>query len=424
MFSKNISSLLGYVTTSNILTDVNDLIDFIKLPAYLNSEKIDEMYTLVKGSNKTKTESTHKFNRDLNIPKMVDVQVREIVKTIASNGFSSSLNVVPGPVGNDGTVHNFAPLNPITCFIREPVLTKLSFSLLDYYTKELLMFSPGTSTYVTLALSESKTEMSQELLTVISNDRQALKTRPLNSNTKFTVNLPRYLTLEGFSGWSLKLLSFNFTAEIRNIESSYSFFDIYSLQNSVEPTQIRCSFKPGKYNTIQDLITEINKALSQIKDIRYKLYLSLDVNSHVIVTNMSDSGCNVKINPELMSVLGGSLTKTNVYIKQNSYLTMPRYADVNLSRPRFIKILCHQTQPSLFGSVMEQVFAFFSIDSAQNSNNMSCYYQFLDPPKIALNVNVLSELSFTITSGSSSNPIEVENLFNTPTHLLLSLERF
>ena len=102
---------------------------------------------------------------------------------------------------------------------------------------------------------------------------------------------------------------------------------------------------------------------------------------------------------------------------------MPRFGDINISKPRFIKLLCRQTKPVLFGSSLEQVFAFFSVDSAQSSNNMSCYYQFLDPPKIELNVNVLSELSFKVTTGSSSNAIEVENLYNTPTHLLLSLER-
>ena len=120
--------------------------------------------------------------------------------------------------------------NYTSLYSLEPVLTKLQFSLHDRYTRELVLFSQGTSTYITLGVGEVESKMNQELITLISNDKQALKTRPENNNTDFTITLPQHLTLQGFNSWCLKLLAFNFTAELRNIESTYSYFDIFPIR--------------------------------------------------------------------------------------------------------------------------------------------------------------------------------------------------
>ena len=426
--SSVLASVLGFDTTNAWnMSNVSNLIDSDRhLPKKLQNKNLNPMYILSNDGRNDSYQASMRFNNTLFIPRTVNVEIEEVEQIISSSSFCKTVNILPGAGQNDSSISSYSPLTPIDRHINEPSLSCLTFHLSDSFTKESILFGQGAPSYVTVAISQQqKMATNQQLITVFSNDKHSLQLSPNNRNTHFTTHLPKHLNIGQYSSWSLKLLSFSFSAEICNLSSSQTFFDVYEIVNKAQNQHLfRCKFEPGKYNSMEELIDTINKNLSFHQENIHKLYFSYnDSTGYVTIHNGGTKACIVDLQADLSSVLGATLDKAQVTVKRGSSFKMPRLSDVNVVRPRYLKILCQQTEHTYFAGERAQVFSFFSVDAAQKSSKISNFYEFLDPPRVNIATHYLSELTFTITTGSSSLPIELEHDYDTPTYLVLALER-
>ena len=425
--STNVANVLGF-DTGDIwnMTEINNFVNSSQhLPHGLQTTALNSMYMFNNEGRDESYSATFAYNNTLLIPKTVDVQILETEKIITSSGFCNTVSILPGPGRNDCSISSYSPLAPISRHINEPSLSSLTFSLSDTSTDETVLFSQGTASYATVSISEkAKMSTNQQLITIFSNDKHSKKLSPKNSNTHFTTHLPKHVDIGPYSSWSLKLLSFSCSAEICNLNREQTYFDVYEMSKKSDDLHLfRCSFQPGKYSTVQQLIDEVNRSLSYIEENVHKMYFSYADTGYISIHNSGNKTCILKLNPDLSNVFGSTFDNPEIVVKKSSYLTLPRIADVDIARPRYIKILCRETEHTFFAGERAQVFSFFAIDAAQKSSKISNFYEFLDPPRVNIAAHFLSELTFTLTTGFSPMPIALENNYNTPTHLVLALER-
>ena len=424
--SSVLAEVLGFDTTDAWnMSKVNNLVDSDHhLPKKLQNKNLNPMYIFNNNARNDSHHATMSFNNTLFIPRTVNVEIEEVEQIISSSGFCNTVNILPGAGQNNSSISSYSPLTPIDRHINEPSLSCLTFRLSDSFTKDRILFSQGAPSYATVAISQQqKMATNQQLITVFSNDKHSLQLSPNNKNTHFTTHLPKHLNIGQYSSWSLKLLSFSFSAEICNLSSSQTYFDVYETIKNQNQHLFRCKFKSGKYHSMEQLIDTINKTLSFHEENIHKLYFSYDDAGYVTIHNGGTRPCMIDFNIDLSNVLGTTFDKPQVSIKRDSSLKLPRLSDVDVVRPRYLKILCRETEHTFFAGERAQVFSFFSIDAAQKSSKISNFYEFLDPPRVSVATHYLSELTFTVTTGLSSSPVELEDDYNTPTYLVLALER-
>lgn len=443
LVSKNIAQLFGFDTT---LQRLEDYTSYLKTSApFVKFSKSSGYFMRLFSYGWTDTNTTEdEFDRNLFLPKAVSIELPQTSPVLVGSKFANLAIVSPAPAENDGTVFTFSPQTPTMSRVNVSFLDKVEVILRDSYTSEKIKFSSGTATYLTIEISERTANEMSTVINCFSNDRTSVQKNPQNHPMKFTSFLAQYLTIGSSLGWSLKLLSFSMTSRIKNVTTDIAFFDVYSLgkkrktvnSNSVNNKDtsehaFRCYFSSDLYETVPELLEQMNMALSYSREKQenadLKFWFDVTRDGRILIRNTNERECAIVFPAGLKAVLGCPLTENDfdVVMRGEGETVLRLSPDLNAAVPKYIKISCNQLESSSFADQKLPVLAFFPVDSAVSHTGTSRFYEFLNPCDVGLNLQYLSQLDFTISTGSSDYPLETcdDKELLTPTHLFLQLNR-
>ena len=158
-------------------------------------------------------------------------------------------------VENNNSIVNIDIKNPTFFPTTIEKLTRAEFEIVDLDTYCSPEFATGTPTFITVTVKQQPDRMKQPFHIVLDSSCSISKAFfPTNSNTDFTIKLPKRLEFK--KDWIVALKSISFTNSLYNV---YECF--ITIENDEGKFHVRLD--DGMYKSIDDLIKQMRKKLAQ-----------------------------------------------------------------------------------------------------------------------------------------------------------------
>lgn len=361
------------------------------------------------------------FNANSYIPSTFSIHLREMDYTINGSQNDKVMVICPSPMNNDGRIYTFCPLNRVPHQFNGDVISEMNFTLVNGENGEQLAFSNGSATYMECMISKMVYTKDIKHITCFSDDRESLRLSPLNKSSSFTIHLSSPVSKYPYKKWGLQLINVSLSCRIRNITSRNAHIKV---DDGVQSVTV--NFRAGYYESVFKLVENINSNIyTQAKD--FGIVFSA-LQDYVGVSNVGKIDLNLTMTSTLALILGCrdvDVGREMVTLKvgEMSTMSLSYNHDINMGRPRYLKVLCEQVEKSLMGDEQEGILSFSAIDSPSANNGKILFFDFLNPMKIDIDGDNLSRLDFTLSSGISDEPLEFDEGDRQGTHLSLVLTR-
>jgi hypothetical protein len=216
--------------------------------------------------------------------------------------------------------------------------------------------------------------MNSTYLSSLSNDVRSKILYPNNQNSSFTIALSKDLYKGDFKHWSIALLNISLPSSTPNILKEENFIRVFSHEESFENdpiSQYEIIIPVGKYQNMEDIITNIQAKLSNHANLKITLYEKLRIAFH----NKSDRNITILM-PTSLALIFGFITSVSlnsktyelrVPIAQEIYGKFD--ANLKMSAHLYCKLLCEQVNPTFFGGSAEQVLRFLPVSGLNIGRN-------------------------------------------------------
>lgn len=223
-------------------------------------------------------------------------------------------------------------------------------------------------------------------LTLPSNS--SMKYHPENKTSSFTVQLSKYVALDG--DWSVGLV---------DIHYPYTFFNITTENNKITAMFLTYSINvfipPGWYSDIKTVINEINKLLlSYTNNINY---LTLDQKTMRIKVGQSTILKKISFHKRLALQLGFEPSQEIV-----DGTISPHVVNINLGIPESFLIYCDIVDVQYFGDTMTKVLRVVNTLDKNLMFGETCYKEFNSPHYINLNEKKIEKIKIDIRDVTGS----------------------
>lgn len=204
--------------------------------------------------------------------------------------------------------------------------------------------------------------MNEFYLTLPSNC--SMTEMPKNKTSSFTVNLPRYITLEG--DWYVSLVDIHFP---------YTFFNVSDGNNSITihfgHQESIVIIEPGWYIDIQTVLTAVNEAMQAHTN--NPSYLTLDKATQRVKTGKKAShpALYITFQARLAMQLGFEPDQ-KVFDGELS----PNVANINLGIPESFLVYCDLVDAQYFGDTMAKILRVINTTDKAQIFGDTCYKQF------------------------------------------------
>lgn len=214
-------------------------------------------------------------------------------------------------------------------------------------------------------------------MTLLSNS--SMDYYPENKTTSFTVQLPRYMYLDG--NWKVALVDIQYPYTFMNVENGENEIQLEAYEITAEfikwyldknpdkgptplnnPFSINCDILPGYYSDIKDILSAVNSAIS--KETRQDTFFEFDSLANKVGTSndVIEIGRkwieNCKLSPRLGLQLGYPPdTKINIGVYA------PHVVNISTIIPEKMLIYCDILEPQIIGDSWGKVLRVISTNS-------------------------------------------------------------
>ena len=359
----------------------------------------------------------HPIYTELELPSVIKVYCSQLSESVDGHSYHRLLAVCPGPSDNSGGVYTHAPTQPLPIKIDVSELTDCQLEIRDQ-DNDPINFTLGTASYIKLDYSSNDNAM--EIINIYSNDSQNKEHFASNSPTSFTSVLPAALTLGNHTRWTMKLISFSMSSRVHNITRE---FNTITVRYDGKP-QVTLTLPIGFYETEFILIDHINKMLVDAGLDKLLFEMS---RGYIRIKNNRDAEVKIGISNMLSIIFGQRDTMPTLSgivivippLKKYSMSFKPR---MSAGMSKYVKILCPQLKPIIFGGAMEPVLCFTSIADGRKSgwNN---FYQFTQSLECEIGQSMLESISIRFTPEHSNDILSLDNTVSI-SHLTLAITRY
>ena len=360
------------------------------------------------------------FRSNFFVPKLIKIFVQELFDCIDSSNVSKLLTVCPPPpLYTDCIVYDFEPLNKVSRRLATQFPKNLTVTLCDEEDRPL-EFATASPTYLTCDLYSDQNMDEDIFMTMNSSDRDSLALFKTNTNTNFTIKMPKVLTKGNCKKWTIKLLSLSIETKIHNVLEDTQWIKIKSKKDFVKIT-----LDDHYYPTIEHIVQQFSGELKVINEETGDIDLSLElVDSRVLFTNNSSEPVEVILSPILSLLLGYSNTLENWnYFKIDADQNVVCLFEPNLmvSKPKFVKILSNQVSKSIYGNKYQNILGFVPLayELKDLDNN---FHEVQHPLEHEIQQQTLDTIDFKITSDLSDNELSMDSSF--PTLLSIVIKKY
>ena len=146
--------------------------------------------------------------------------------------------------------------NPVFFKSRKELLSNCSFEIIDISSDETPNLAYGTPTYIQVVVKKSEMDENFNIF-LDSSCKTSKHLYPSNTCTDFTISLPERVNLHRH--WQVTLKTLFVPNRIQNIKDCYLEYVNHNYKNSYKRIDIE-----GNYPTLESLIFEINKKISDL----------------------------------------------------------------------------------------------------------------------------------------------------------------
>ena len=372
-------------------------------------------------------EAKNKFNRNVNVPSTFCLRSREIKSSVSGSQTDNMMLVCPGPLENDGKIYCYSPLTQVAHNFNADVISELNITLARCDMGGVIPLSLGTATYIRCNIGEMGHRLQDvKNLTCFSNDVNSLHVFPENNKVLFSIQLGSSITKYPYKHWNFKLMNVSISKKIRNITTRNCYFEMVA---EGRDEVVRVTFDPRFYQSVFDVVENINANIAKKWQARNMNLVYAVSKNHVVIMNNGQNDVSIKMTSVLASVLGfhdtvGDVKEVLFEVKKNTLKRLQFPHNINLGRPRYLKVLCNQVDRTIMGGGEESILSFCALDSATAVNEKILFFDFYNPMQVSIDGDNISRLDFILSSGTTTEYLEFDDGDGIPTHLSIMMTRF
>ena len=371
-------------------------------------------------------EAKNRLNRNVYVPSTFCLRSREVQSSINGSQSDKMMLVCPGPLENDGKIYCYSPLVQVPHTFNADIISELNITLARCDTGGVIPLSVGSATYIRCNIGEMGHQLQEvKNLTCFSNDVNSLHVFPENNKALFSIQLGAPITKYPYKHWNFKLMNVSISKKVRNITNRNCYFEM-SVENG---EWVRVRFDPGFYKTVYDVVENINAKIAKKWQARNMNLVYAVSKNHVVVMNNGQKDVSIKMTSVLASVFGfheaiGDEDEVLFEVKKDSLFRLQFPHNINLGRPRYLKVLCSQVEHTIMGGGQECVLSFCALDSPSAINEKILFFDFFNPMQVNVDGDNISRLDFVLSSGTTTESLEFDDDDTVPTHLSIMMTRF
>ena len=280
-------------------------------------------------------------------------------------------------VENNNSIVNIDIKNPTFFATTIEKLTRANFEIVDLDTNCSPEFATGTPTFLTVTVKQQPDRMKQPFHVLLDSSCTTSKAFfPTNSNTDFTIKLPKRLEFK--RDWIVALKSISFT---------YSLYNVYDCFITIENDegQFHVSVDDGIYKSSDDLIKQMNAKIGQF------LLFTKKFNSDLIIISRRSKFKRVVFSKNFTKIIElPSDYNTNYFEKSSIMLSK---FDLSALIPQHFIICCDMVEHSILGGQQVQVLKLVS--KKENKKNY-CEYEFYNNDYVKLGLKEFEKIRIKI----------------------------
>ena len=349
------------------------------------------------------------FDNDLDSDKNYGLKSSLSDETISSFGYNTIIALFSSMKKKKG-VNIFRFLNPVFFQTTHHKLCNAKFTIIDLRTGLQPFFKYGSPTFIEVIVRKTALRMKPPFNILVDSSCPESKLRfPTNSNTDFTIQLPK--RLEFSRDWILCLKSIHFENRFKAFQtfkitmsgkrkaSGSSFFDEQRIQGSTFP------------ETVTELIKKLKSIFNGYLEVsifrgRFRLSPSKAFKSSRNYTEQLD----VALSDDLVNVLGLDHKYTNFIMKDKSIMG---YRKINMTAnyPNHFIVCCDICDDTVLSGTPVQILKYFP----REKNDESKFdIEFSNNDFVKLNMKSFDRVRFRIADLSGKTIVSVSHL---PTRL-------